>query len=157
VWFGGRALPLHVGTTPRSVARRGTDALTVSGPEKDRAQAIYRWYRREARHRFRGLVDEEAQRLRLAPQSVTVRDQKTRWASCSAAGNLSFSWRLVIAPPEVQRYVVVHELCHLRIANHSKAFWSQLDDALPEWRDAAGWLREHGNELREYEAQAATD
>ena len=64
--------------------------------------------------------------------------------------NLSFNWCLVIAPPEVLEYVVVHELCHLRVANHSKPFWRLLESALPGWQTSAGWLREHGAELRAY-------
>src|SRR5438552_2575399 len=83
----------------------------------------------------------EAQRLQIRFNSVAIRDQKTRWGSCSAMGNVSFSWRLVLCPPEVLEYVVIHELLHRRESNHSKAFWRLLDQARPGWREQARWLR----------------
>lgn len=78
---------------------------------------------------------------------ITVRDQKTRWGSCSAKGTLSFNWRLMLAPPAVLDYVVVHELCHLTHMNHSAAFWQAVESVYPDYRSARKWLKEHGNEL----------
>jgi predicted metal-dependent hydrolase len=95
-------------------------------------------------------VAREARRLGVRPGRIGVRDPRTRWGSCSSNGNLSFSWRLVIAPLEVLEYVVVHELCHLRELNHSKRFYRLLDDARPRWREEASWLRDFGWELHEY-------
>lgn len=78
---------------------------------------------------------------------ITIRDQKTRWGSCSARGTLSFNWRLMLAPPAVLDYVVVHELSHLTHMNHSKAFWSLVESACPDYRTHRKWLKEHGQEL----------
>ena len=85
-----------------------------------------------------------------------MRDQRTRWGSCSAEANLSFNWRLVLTPPEVLEYVVIHELCHLRVANHTKAFWRLLEAALPGWQGPASWLADHGAELRAYRPSAVS-
>ena len=78
---------------------------------------------------------------------ITIRDQKTRWGSCSAKGTLSFNWRLMLAPPAVLDYVVVHELCHLTHMNHSKAFWALVESVCPDYRTHRRWLKEHGQEL----------
>ena len=92
----------------------------------------------------------EAARLGLVYARIAVRDQRTRWGSCSTRGTLSFSWRLALAPPEVLDYVVVHELLHLREHNHSRAFWRLLDEHRPSWREQADWLRAHGEELQAF-------
>lgn len=78
---------------------------------------------------------------------ITIRDQKTRWGSCSARGTLSFNWRLMLAPPTILDYVVVHELCHLTHMNHSAAFWQAVEAVYPDYRTARKWLKEHGHEL----------
>lgn len=78
---------------------------------------------------------------------ITIRDQKTRWGSCSAKGNLSFNWRLMLAPPAILDYVVVHELCHLTHMNHSAAFWQKVASVYPDYRTARKWLKDHGREL----------
>lgn len=78
---------------------------------------------------------------------ITIRDQKTRWGSCSARGTLSFNWRLMLAPPAVLDYVVVHELCHLTHMNHSAAFWQAVENVYPDYRTARKWLKDHGHEL----------
>ena len=75
---------------------------------------------------------------------ITVRDQKTRWGSCSQTGNLNFNFRLILAPPEVLDYVVVHELCHRRQMNHSAQFWQEVAQVLPDSRKRKAWLTENG-------------
>jgi predicted metal-dependent hydrolase len=114
------------------------------------AAAIERRYREEARRRIAAAAEPEARRLGVTYGTIGIRDPRTRWGSCSSRGNLSFSWRLVIAPAEVLEYVVVHELCHLRELNHSKRFYGLLDGVRPSWREEAAWLREHGQELHDY-------
>jgi predicted metal-dependent hydrolase len=111
---------------------------------------VERWYRDEARRRLTAAVARNAPGLGVRPGRIGIRDPRTRWGSCSARGNLSFSWRLVIAPPEVLEYVVVHELCHLRELNHSKRFYGLLEEARPGWRAQSAWLREFGHELLDY-------
>ena len=79
---------------------------------------------------------------------ITIRDQKTRWGSCSSNGTLSFSFRLMLAPPRVLDYVVVHELCHLTHMNHSKEFWNMVETILPDYKEHRKWLKENGHTLR---------
>jgi predicted metal-dependent hydrolase len=111
---------------------------------------VERWYREEARRRIAAAIARESPRLGVRPERIGIRDPRTRWGSCSTRGNLSFSWRLVIAPAEVLEYVVVHELCHLRELNHSKRFYRLLDEARPGWRAQSAWLRDFGQELQDY-------
>lgn len=81
-------------------------------------------------------------------ERITIRDQKTRWGSCSSKGTLSFNWRLMLAPPAVLDYVVVHELCHLMHMNHSKAFWNAVEEIMPNYKIHRKWLKENGNKLQ---------
>jgi len=78
---------------------------------------------------------------------ISIRDQKSRWGSCSSSGSLSFNYRLMMAPASVLDYVVVHELCHLTHLNHSKQFWNMVESILPDYRTCEKWLKEHGQEL----------
>jgi predicted metal-dependent hydrolase len=103
--------------------------------------------RRAARELVSMLVDEEATALGVVPAGIRIRDQRTRWGSCSPNGSLSFNWRLVLAPFEVLDYVVVHEVCHLREANHSRRFWRLVESRRPGWREQRSWLNEYGPEL----------
>lgn len=136
----GRSSALEMGVPDLVEPRPG--ALSVGGrTTKDRLAAIDRWYRREARGRIEAAVERESERLGLYPGRVTIRDQRTRWGSCSTTGTLSFNWRLVIGPVEALDYVVVHELIHLRHHNHSRNFWDALSDAMPDWKPRAAWLR----------------
>ena len=146
-WLHGAAVPIVHRPGGNPAARLRDGRLLVSGPAVAAPAAIERWYRREARRRIGAAVRREAAVLRLSPGPVSVRDPKTRWGSCSPAGSLSFSWRLLLAPRDVLDYVVVHELCHLRELNHSPGFWALLDDARPGWRSQARWLRDHGWEI----------
>ena len=152
---------LHMQETP-VVVREGVTGAQLDGwrlllGARAGEDAIDRWYRRQARKEVLTSVDREAKRLNLAYQSFAIRDPKTRWGSCSRRRNLSFSWRLMIAPVEVLDYVVVHELCHLQEPNHSKAFWRLLEAVMPGWQEHDRWLREHGRELREWRPVLARD
>jgi predicted metal-dependent hydrolase len=92
-------------------------------------------------------VEEETPPLGVTVRRIEVRDQRTRWGSCSTRGTLSFNWRLVLAPFDVLDYVVVHELCHLVEPNHSRRFWRLLETRRPGWRAQRDWLDRHGPEL----------
>jgi predicted metal-dependent hydrolase len=103
--------------------------------------------RRAVRELVAMLIDEEGPELGVEVQRVQIRDQRSRWGSCSTRGTLSFNWRLVLAPFDVLDYVVVHELCHLREPNHSRRFWKLVESRRPAWRMQRDWLHEHGPEL----------
>jgi predicted metal-dependent hydrolase len=148
VLLAGERIPVVRRAGERSIAELRGGTLAVSGP--DPGGAVERWYRREARRLFEASAEREAARLDLAYARISVRDQRTRWGSCSTSGTLSFNWRLALAPPEVLDYVVVHELLHLLEHNHSPAFWRLLDEHRPGWRAQAGWLRTHAWELHAY-------
>jgi predicted metal-dependent hydrolase len=151
VWLGGEQLPLERRNGRRSVATLDDRRLLVSGSSDQAPAAVVRWYRREARRRIESVLAREAERLGLEYRSLGIRDPRTRWGSCSRKGHLSFSWRLAAAPPEILDYVVVHELCHLREPNHQKPFWRLLETAQPGWQEQARWLRQHGQELHDYD------
>jgi predicted metal-dependent hydrolase len=155
VWVHGEAIPIVHLTGGRPVASLRDGALRVRGHHVDAPAAIERWYRREARRRLERICAREAEALGVSPRRISVRDQRTRWGSCSPSGSLSFSWRLLLAPLEVMDYVAVHELCHLRELNHSPAFWALLAEARPGWPAQAAWLKEHAIEIGGYRPQLA--
>lgn len=115
---------------------------------RDVVQLLEPWLRDRAREALTERVAAHATDLRVRPGRISIRDQKSRWASASASGALSFSWRLVLAPPFVLDAVVVHELAHLRIRGHSRKFWSLVERHAPRTPEARRWLREHAAELR---------
>ncbi|HKU59440.1 MAG TPA: M48 family metallopeptidase [Gaiellaceae bacterium] len=106
--------------------------------------------RREARARVELIVQSEATALDVAVTRLTIRDQVSRWGSCSANGALSFNWRLVLAPHDVLDYVVVHEVCHLVEHNHGPSFWRLVEKRRPDYREHRAWLDQHGWEILAY-------
>jgi predicted metal-dependent hydrolase len=149
-WHGGEAIPLRVVRAPRISAGWSAGALELRAPDGEgAAAALERWYRGSAREALSASIDRQAPALGVMPNALAVRDQRTRWGSCSTSGTLSFSWRLLLAPAWVLDDVVCHELCHMRELNHSRAFWSLLDEHRPGI-DSRPWLRAHGGELKTY-------
>jgi len=126
------------------VHRRG-DVLLV--PQHDRAAAVERWYRRAARAEIEPRLDAAVARAGTSYTRLTIRGQRTRWASCSAGGAMSFNWRLLLAPETVLDYVIEHEVCHLEVMDHSPRFWRLLESRVPDWRENARWLRRYGSTL----------
>lgn len=111
-------------------------------------RSLENWLRRRARVQIEPLVDQVAQRLGRQPRRIYVRDQRTRWGSCSALGNLSFNWRLVMAPPDVLEYLVSHEVVHLVVPDHSHKFWLTLQGICPQAERARQWLAANGDRLQ---------
>ncbi len=128
----------------RRVHRRG-DELLLPGTEP--LAAVERWYRARARAEVAPRLDAAVARAGTRYAGLTIRGQRTRWASCSSTGAMSFNWRLLLAPAAVLDYVVEHEVCHLEVHDHSPRFWALLEARVPGWREPAGWLRRYGSTL----------
>ena len=129
----------------RTRVHRKGDALLV--PARDPKAALERWYRRAARTEVEWRLDEAVDALGTSYTALTIRNQKTRWGSCSSTGAMSFNWRLLLAPEEVLDYVVWHEACHLLVLDHSPRFWSLLAQHVPGYAEPRRWLRRHGQTL----------
>lgn len=110
-------------------------------------QAFEKRYRQAAASYFPLRVSYYIQFTGGSYERITIRGQRTRWGSCSSRGTLSFNWRLMLAPPKVLDYVVVHELCHLTHMDHSTAFWNAVAEVMPDYKVYRNWLKEHGREL----------
>jgi predicted metal-dependent hydrolase len=140
----GRELRLVPQPGRERVHRRGDELLV---PRRDATAAIERWYRRQARAEIGPRLDAATGRAGTRYSGLTIRGQKTRWASCSSNGHMSFNWRLLLAPEAVLDYVVEHEVCHLEVMDHSPRFWALLESRVPDWREHARWLRRYGPTL----------
>jgi len=110
-------------------------------------QVFTRWYKARALEVISERVKQYAQQNNFAPKQVKISSAKTRWGSCSSKGTLNFTWRLVMAPLDVIDYVVVHELAHLRVKDHSSKFWKVVESIYPEYKKQRKWLRENGEKL----------
>lgn len=119
----------------------------LTAAEARRLKILEKRYRNAARSRFEERVAYFHPITGGNYTAITVRDQKSRWGSCSSRGTLSFNYRLIFAPPVILDYVVVHELCHLTHMNHSSDFWDMVASVMPEYREYRKWLRSHGHEL----------
>jgi predicted metal-dependent hydrolase len=155
--FQGEALQLGVlpGLFDADEIRRNGDRLIVRvgnvGSDAECQEAVRallrRWLMKEALAVCRQRVPFWGQKVGAAPRHVTIKDMRSRWGSCSARGNVSVSFRIVMAPPWVMDYLLVHELCHLHHMDHSAAFWSAVREVFPQVDAARGWLKEHSAEL----------
>jgi predicted metal-dependent hydrolase len=131
----------------------GKPALFVSGRSEFVNRRLRDWMAAQAGQHLVERVDWHCGNLGLRRGRITVRDQKSRWGSCSTTGALSFSWRLVMAPPFVLDYVAAHEVAHLAEMNHGPRFWALLERTMPRMREAKRWLQTYGSDLHRYGTQ----
>jgi predicted metal-dependent hydrolase len=148
-----RVEPAGTGRARSSVERVGAEAgdeLVIRRGTRERrsdAAVLEAWLRTQARDAIRREVASHAPALAVTPVAVALRDPRSRWGSASRNGRLSFSWRLVLAPPEALETVVVHELAHLRVFGHGPRFWSLVESRRPDHRVWRRWLHDHATEL----------
>ena len=137
------------------MSRRGPELRVVLGPDTQLRPALEAWYRRRARIEVAPRLDAAVERAGRSYDSLQIRGQRTRWASCSTSGAMSFNWRLLLAPAEILDYVVEHEVAHLDVQDHSRRFWELLASRCEGWREHEAWLRRHGHSLRLFPAEEA--
>ena len=122
-------------------------SVSASGAESLRG-ALERWYRRRARVEVASRLDAAVARAGRSYSGLQIRGQRSRWASCSSSGAMSFNWRLLLAPSDILDYVVEHEVAHLDVHDHSERFWELLASRSEGWELHEAWLRRHGHSLR---------
>lgn len=138
------------GATRLSLDDAGQAVIAVSGAETAVPGRVRRFLLDEATHDLREAADRHAARLGTRIARLTLRDTTSRWGSCSSSGALSFSWRLILAPPTILDYLAAHEVAHLRELNHSHRFWAIVHDLCPATEEAERWLKRHGSALHRY-------
>jgi predicted metal-dependent hydrolase len=146
----GKPYPLEIDKRDDS-----NDALTFTGREfllrRDALGGVrvlfHLWYQKQARVHLEERVPRLSRLLGLSPAEVAVHNARSRWGSCSPENRLRFTWRLIMAPAEIIDYVVVHELCHMKIRNHSSDYWRLVQSILPDYKKRKAWLKDHGHLL----------
>jgi predicted metal-dependent hydrolase len=133
----------------RGVCEEG-EVLSVGGTADQVTRRLVAWLKREATVAIESRIVAKGERLGRKPRRVVLRDTRSRWGSCSATGTLSFSWRLVFAPPEVLDYVVAHEMAHLMVRGHGPDFWRLAGELAEDLASGRIWLRRHGRALFRY-------
>ena len=158
-----RGVPHHIKATGRRGAHvligqdeTGMAILDVPGDPIFCARRLRDFFQKQARHDLQKAVDHYAQIMDVKITGLTLRDSKSRWGSCSAAGRLNFSWRLIMAPPFVLDYLAAHEMAHRKEMNHSARFWTLLDRLTPHVAAAEHWLKTEGPSLHRYGDQQST-
>lgn len=155
VWTVGTRVLWRGEPTEIRVARTGerpqvclaADVFPVRSLDGDLRAPLEAQFARRARIELPARTWELAAEKGAGVKQVTVRNQRSRWGSCSAGGTISLNWRLVQAPESVRDYIILHELAHLREMNHSDRFWAHVADLCPWWRDAERWLKRNGSLL----------
>jgi predicted metal-dependent hydrolase len=146
-------LPID-GIERRIVAAKGKrvlireDEIEVPGDRPGRV--LQRFLRELARDRLAAASDHYAAALGRPYARITLRDTRSRWGSCTSDGGLMYSWRLILAPPEVLRYVAAHEVAHLAEMNHSPAFWAQVERLYGDYQGPRSWLKSQGGRLHRF-------
>ena len=141
---------------PASTRRVQLGTSEIAVPKGAEARRLARFLKELARDRLTEACDDYAAILGRPYSSLTLRDTRSRWGSCSSAGALMFSWRLILAPPDVLHYVAAHEVAHLAEMNHSPAFWAQVERIFGPYQAPRRWLRDHGADLHRYRFDSAS-
>ena len=144
LWRGEMVEIRRGGTPEKPAVCLAADVFRVAHYDGDLRPTLESGFLRRAKIELTSRTWELAARTGMAVTRVSVRNQRTRWGSCTEAGVISLNWRLVQCPPSVSDYIIYHELMHLREMNHSKRFWKAVGEVCPDWQDAELWLKEHG-------------
>jgi predicted metal-dependent hydrolase len=156
IWYKGVLTPVILRRDPRHKGRTAIRyhhdriVITMASGSTSRlrpAALLEDWLKKQAKKEIQTALAEILPLIDEAPVPITIRDQKTRWGSCSTTRRLSFNWRLVMAPPEALHYVVVHEAAHLIHHNHSKRFWGLVEEMMPDFSIHQKWLKKHQQAL----------
>ncbi|MBC8016694.1 MAG: M48 family metallopeptidase [Sporomusaceae bacterium] len=122
--------------------------LITPGQTASLTEALLKqWYWDKASALLSEKTLQWAAKIKVEPQRITIKEQKTRWGSCSSKGNINYNWRIIMAPPDVIDYLVIHELCHLRVPNHSAAFWQEVGHSSPFFKQHRTWLKNNSRIL----------
>ncbi len=145
--FLGKTIPLEI--TDNSFPSLMLDScFRLRRSDQPRASEIFiKWYKQQARQIFTKRVQFFAQKHGFNYSKIRLSSARTRWGSCNSKGSLSFTWRLVMAPMDIIDYVVIHELVHLEIHNHSSVFWKKVQEYLPDYKKRRAWLKINGYQL----------
>ncbi len=146
--LGGRFYRVQGGTGRR--VEITPEGIFVPGPAERAGKRLLAHLKEIARDRLAGASDDYAARLGRGYTRLSLRDTRSRWGSCTSDGGLMYSWRLVMAPPEVLDYVAAHEVAHLAQMNHSPAFWAEVTRIYGDYAGPRGWLRSNGSTLHRY-------
>ena len=144
----GKSLPLSIVRAQRPALTLERSGFRLAKSFLPKAEQVFiRWYKKQALEVFTERVEMLGKRYGFNYQKIRISSARTRWGSCSARGTLSFTWRLVMAPLEIVDYVVIHELVHTEIKNHSKVFWKRIGEILPDHKTRIRWLKQNGKFL----------
>lgn len=135
---------------PRSRIARDSGRIEVRAGARPTGETVAGLLKSMARREITAASDHFAARLGRPYARITLRDTRSRWGSCSTEGALMYSWRLILAPPDVLTYVCAHEVAHLAEMNHGPRFWATVEDLWPDYRAHRGWLRKNGEHLHRY-------
>jgi predicted metal-dependent hydrolase len=156
--YQGRQIPLQLKTEQRKTTRvqlhddfgfivNLPSGISAAQCSESIRLALVRWMKNQAGLQAALLIEKHASRLQLFPRSLKIKTQKSRWGSCGPHNDLNLNWLLLLAPPEVFEYVVIHELCHIKHKNHSQDFWQLVGKHYPDYQQQRQWLKQHGASL----------
>lgn len=146
ILYRGQSYPLKIRISEKPWITMN-DAIVIDTPQdhpKVITKILETWFTYQAERLVPPRVFELAKQVGAYPQKLSFRNQKTRWGSCSTLGNISLNIRLLMAPPQILDYVIIHELCHLLEPNHSPRFWQRVEENMPDYKKARAWLKTNG-------------